>query len=208
MPSIFVTHSRYDTAIPTFFDKAASMVETSLLYVEWEELITPPWKYIRDKLKDCEAIFIIKGPNITRNLYTSNWISYEIGLAAHSNKRTGSGEMDVWVFESSQNPVFFPVPFLTDYVVYDPDDPNHIQYLRYILEGYNERKYHHKLPEAISVTCGHNTCQVEYYLHTLLKSWNCPSCQRISQWTDDVSYPDQPLRISNEMYGFDYPGVV
>jgi len=208
MPDIFMIHSRYDTALPTFFDKAAGMVDISLVHMEWEALVPPPWKHIRDILKNAEAIFIVKGPNIAHNLYTSNWVSYEIGLAAHSGKKSGKGEMDVWVFESVQNPVFFPVPFLTDYVVYDPGEPYHTQYLRTILEGYNFRTYRHHFPEALSVKCWHDDCKIEYLFHTIAKTWNCPSCQRHSEWTKEVVYPEHALKIRNENFATYYPNVV
>ena len=208
MPGIFMVHSRYDTALPNFFDKAAGMVDISLMHMEWEALVPPPWKHIRDKLKNAEAIFIVKGPNIARNLYTSNWVSYEIGLAAHSSKKWGQGEMDVWVFESVQNPVFFPVPFLTDYVIYDPNEPYHTQYLAYILEAYNWKTYRHFLPEAAAVRCGHDDCQIEYNLHTIVNTWNCPSCQRYSWHTEEIVYPEYSLKIGNDSFGIHYPAVV
>ena len=207
MPNIFMIHSKYDTALPSFFDKAAGMVDISLLHMEWEALVPPPWKHIRDTLKEAEGVFIVKGPNIACNLYTSNWVSYEIGLAAHSSKKWGKGEMDVWVFESVHNPIFFPVPFLTDYVIYDPDEPYHTQYLRYILEAYNFKTYRHPLPEGLPTKCWHDECQVEYNLHTVVKTWNCPSCQRYTAWTEDIFYPEEALRIGNESFGIYHPGV-
>ena len=208
MPNIFMIHSRYDTALPTFFDKAASMVGISLVHMEWEELVPPPWKHIREKLETAEALFIFKGPNIARNLYTSNWVSYEIGLAAHPSKKSGK-EMDVWVFESVQNPVFFPVPFLTNYVLYDSSEPYHTQYLRSILEGYNYSTYRHLPPKGHPVTCWHDDCKVEYSFHTIAKTWNCPSCQRQTAWTwtEEVDYPEDALKIRNENFGRPYLNV-
>jgi len=209
MPNIFLTHSQYDTTLPNIFDKAAGMTDISLLHVEWEQLITPPWKFVRDKLKNSEAIFILKGSNIARSLYTSNWVSYELGLAAHSSKNIGEGEMDVWVFESVESPVFFPIPFLTDYVIYDPNDTYHLQYIRDIVEGYYYKRYKHRPPQGLPVKCWHDECNIEYNLHTVVNTWNCPSCQRFGEWTgtEPVSYPEEALTIPNSNIGIMYPNV-
>ncbi len=57
---------------------------------------------------------LFKTDNAIRTEYTKNWILYEVGLAAAMNKR-------LFIFERRGPPIRFPIPYLTDYMVFDPD---------------------------------------------------------------------------------------
>ena len=174
---IFLIHSRHDTELPNFFDKASGKANVRLWEAEWFEMEGPPWSNLRDQIKKCTAVIVLKGTNIAASLYTSNWVSWEIGVAAGMNK-------DVWVFESLLHPLFMPIPYLTDYVVYDPSDKSHVAFVANLLQLYGERK---PVPQGMPVSC--RLCSIQYNLHTALNSWNCPSCQRSVSWEKPTTVP-------------------
>lgn len=172
-PQVFLIHSRLDTDLPNCFDKAAGKANMILWEAEWYEIPEgTSWQHLMNQIKASTAVFFIKGSNIANSTYTTNWVSWECGVAASMKK-------DLWVFESIHNPVFMPLPYLTDYVPYDPDDYEHIAWVAGLLQNYAQRN---RRPEGIKIIC--NKCYAEYNLHTLVVSWNCPTCQRDFDWPD------------------------
>lgn len=196
---IFLIHSRRDTYPPNFFDKAGGKANVRLWEAEWFEMEGPPWVNLEKQIRKCKATFVLKGPNIAASLYTSNWVSWEIGVAA-------SIKMDVWVFESLRSPVFMPIPYLTDYVVYDPDDSLHVAFVANLLESYGQGE---PVFQGIPLDCA--SCYIHYNLHTALNGWNCPACQRSVTWeTKKITYiPANVIEPQGGPIDFAiaYPGV-
>jgi len=174
-PHVFLVHSRLDTGLPNFFDKAAGKSNAVLWEAEWyksKDAQSAPWQQLEEKIRRALAVFFDKGPNVVSSLFTSNWVSWELGVAAAARK-------DVWVFESLRSPIFMPVPYLTDYVVYDPEDYSHVALVAWFIQNYVQRR---KQPEGILTKCP--DCFGEYALRTALASWNCPFCQREQVWSE------------------------
>lgn len=194
---IFLIHSRLDTQLPNFFDKAAGKANIRLWEAEWFIMEGPAWFNLKEKIKECKAVFVLKGPNIATSLYTSNWVSSEIGIAADMEK-------DVWVFESLLYPIFMPIAYLTDYVVYDPNDSGHLAFVGNLLQFYGQGE---PLPQGIVTSC--RFCSIPYNLHTALNSWNCPSCQRSVTWALPTSVPDSVIEPQGgpRDFAIAYPGV-
>lgn len=193
---IFLIHSQHDTALPNFFDKAAGKANIRLWEAEWYTMEGPAWFSLREGIKESKAVFVLKGPNITASLYTSNWVSWEIGVAARMEK-------DVWVFESLLYPVFMPIAYLTDYVVYDPNDSSHLAFVANLLQSYGQGE---PVPQGITTTCPF--CSIQYNLHTALNSWNCPSCQRSVTWAQPVSISAEVIPQGGPReFAIAYPGV-
>lgn len=195
---IFLIHSRNDTYLPNFFDKAGAKANVCLWEAEWFGMEGPAWVNLKKEIKRCKAIFVLKGPNIAASLYTSSWVSWEIGVAA-------SMEKDVWVFESLRSPVFMPIPYLTDYVVYDPDDYSHVAFVINLLESYGQGA---PVFQGIPTDCP--LCYIHYNLHTALNGWNCPACQRSITWTQQLaSIPSDVIKPQGGPidFGIAYPGV-
>lgn len=167
---VFLIHSRLDTDLPNFFDKAAGKTEVILLEAEWFHYESPDWLRLREQIRESKAVFFLKGPSITNSTYTTNWVSWECGV-------TAALKMDLWVFESIHSPVFMPVPYLTDYVPYDPQDDQYIAFVANILQNYRDRK---QQPQGFPITC--TECGALYNLHVAVAIWNCPTCQRNQQW--------------------------
>jgi len=196
-PTIFLIHSSLDTQRPNFLDKAVGKTNMLLDEAEWFEMYGPAWSVLREKIRVCKAVFVLKGPNIATSLYTSNWVSWEIGVAAERKK-------DVWVFESLLDPIFMPIAYLTDYVVYDPEDYDHIAFIGILSQLYALGE---PRPTGIPTFCPF--CSINYNIHTLLHSWNCPSCQRPSSWDETFSAPDDIIEPQGgpRDFAIAHPGV-
>lgn len=167
-PQIFISHSRFDTDILIPFDEIFAGTNVRRIRVEFESYELPPWIFIRDSILRSSAVFLLLGPNVNQSPYTQNWISYEVGLACGLNK-------PVWVFERIDQPINFPIPFLNHYMLYNPDIPEHSDYIRNIINGYLALLPTH--PMGTPIECGTSNCGIRFNLHTLVERFYCPSCR-------------------------------
>ena len=132
MVRVFITHSRKDEALLEDIKKIFK--ETKVFYDVYDPKSTdkkPDWEYIRTQISKSDAIFLLLGPSINpehrESAHTQNWVSFEVGLACSCNppKR-------VIVFHPAYNPKKdsgydqnkFAIPYFTDYVYYDSNNPN------------------------------------------------------------------------------------
>ena len=181
---IFVSHSQYDKDIRASFATVFACAGVKSVYMEFERSIpAAAWRRIREQLNASEAVFLLLGQNIKNSIYTQNWIAFEVGLACAYGK-------DVWVFEQDGAFIEFPIPYLTDYMLYNLEDRSHFDYVRGILEGYRnpirvlplgvDERVKRNMPRGIGVQCAHKNCGSYYFLHNNLLSWTfrCPSCRQ------------------------------
>jgi len=179
---IFVSHSQYDKDIRASFDTVFARTGVKSVCMEFEQISQlPAWQPIKNEIKASETVFLLLGPNIRSSIHTQNWVAFEVGLACAYGK-------DVWVFEQDNSHIEFPIPYLTDYMIYNLEDPNHFDYVRSIIEGYANPTYvlplnvdsrtKRNIPKGILVTCQHQNCGSHYSLHTDVKSFSCPSCRQ------------------------------
>ena len=179
MPQIFVSHSQYDKEIRASFDTVFARTTVKAVCMEFEQIYQPAWQTIMKELNASETIFLLLGPNIQSSIYTQNWIAFEVGLACAFGK-------EVWVFEQEGSHIQFPIPYLTDYMIYHLEDTNHFGYVRQIIEGYGRPTYvfplgvdhrtKRKIPTGKLVECAN--CESKYLMHTDVKSFDCPSCRQ------------------------------
>ena len=92
-------------------------------------MTSPEWKEIKDSVRISETVFLLLGPNNRRSIHTQNWIAFEVGLGCAFNKQ-------VWVFEQMSSKIEFPIPYATDYMLYNLEDKDHFNYVKSIIEGY------------------------------------------------------------------------
>lgn len=76
-------------------------------------------------------MMLFKTDNAIRSDYTKNWIIFEVGLAAALNKR-------LLVFERKGPPIQFPIPYVTDYMIFDPGNVADFLKLQSIAKGVKE----------------------------------------------------------------------
>lgn len=130
MASIFISHSRHDRQIIQDFQQVFAVTRIQAVFMEFEEYHPPPWHAIRQKVVEASAVFLLLGPGLRGSAYTQNWVAWEVGVAAALGKPT-------WVYEQVGRPVDFPVPYCTDYVLYQPGKREDLGYIRRVVEAYD-----------------------------------------------------------------------
>ena len=130
MADIFISHSRKDAEAINAFCQVFARTTIRAVFEEFENYVVPPWVKIKNDVQRSSAVFLLLSPYLSETAYTQNWVSYEVGLASALNR-------PVWVYERWQNPAHFPVPYLTDYVVYDPQSREHLDAVIRLVESYD-----------------------------------------------------------------------
>ena len=78
-----LNHSKkYKEIVDYFVDKLddTGIKPVLMEYEKWSRKGNPNWIWIRDKIKKCNALFLILSKNIVKRTYTQNWVAFEIGL--------------------------------------------------------------------------------------------------------------------------------
>lgn len=114
---VFISHSQKDAQLTRNVAMMLENIGVTPVVMEYatpEMEIEPPYARIREAVTGADYIMLFKTDNAISTEYTKSWILYEVGLAAAANKR-------LFVFERRGPPIRFPIPYLTDYMVFDPD---------------------------------------------------------------------------------------
>lgn len=122
MANIFISHSRRDKELVTAMAKVLRNIGHNPIIEEFipeEEKEPIPYEEIRKNVNLSDYVFLFLTDNIVKTEYTHNWVAFEIGLTANDGKR-------LFVFERAGVPVPYPIPYLTDYMIFDADSANDI----------------------------------------------------------------------------------
>lgn len=122
MATIFISHSKRDKELVTAMVKILENIGHTPIVEEFiaeEEREPVPYAEIRKNVNLSDYVFLFLTDNIVATEYTHNWVSFEVGLAANANRR-------LFVFERDGVPVPYPVPYLTDYMIFNKDDTSDI----------------------------------------------------------------------------------
>ena len=181
MVQIFVSHSQYDKDIRVSFSEIFAISGVVPKYMEFEKIYPPAWAEIREQIRSSEAVFLLLGPNIQKSLFTENWVAFEVGLSCAFGK-------DVWVFEPMDSHIDFPIPYVSDYMLYDLQIQEHFDYVRSIMEGYKQplalfpinvdARTKRNIPTGTTTNCTHDNCLSKFQLHTDVTSLYCPICRQ------------------------------
>jgi len=175
---VFVSHNKDDPNLD-FFHRIFSGINTKAIWMEFENIIPPPYESIRKEVNQSNAIFVLLSEPLLNKPHTSNWVSFEIGLAANYRspavpyrpqlfKQIG---LDVYVFEPFQTHVNFAVPYCTYYMLYE----GNIEELKLLKEMIQNAPSHNK---GLPVKCQYKDCQVEFKLLSNIEEFYCPTCRR------------------------------
>jgi len=182
-----MSHTKLDKEFCDLFDNACARVGIKAFRSEFETILPPAWKTIRDQMKRSSAMFLLVGKELVRMQerssydpetagswkYTQNWIAYEIGLACQRG-------IDVWVLCDDVR-INFPVPYFNHYQPFAHD----LDWLRLILEIYARAGYLSYPPREFKVVCPNNQCGMEFTF------WGhrarpfevpCPQCLQIMKF--------------------------
>lgn len=116
---IFMSHSKKDVALRETIRRNLELVDIEPVFAEDFPDERPPNPKIERLIDQSIAMFVWLTPYIAENPHTRNWVMYEIGHAKSKQK-------DTYVFEEWDNWVMgFPIPSVTEYVVYNPSQKEH-----------------------------------------------------------------------------------
>ncbi|MBE0481553.1 MAG: hypothetical protein IBX68_11315 [Dehalococcoidia bacterium] len=169
MPEPYIFLIRSGASLPEAFSEAKA--EAEIREPDYTPGKIPPWLRLREQVENAVAVFCLKGPEIGESAFSVNWVSWQLGVAAAMEK-------PVWVFESVRSPTFLPLPYLTDYVPFDPEDKRHAEFQRTLVANYIQGK--EPTGTGLAEMCPH--CSSLYAIHTAVLDWNCPSCQKRTYW--------------------------
>ena len=130
MSQIFISHSKEDSNIKSFFDKIFAGTNVRRVFVEYEEYAPPPGAYIQRQINESKAMFLLLSENVERLSHTKVWIGSETGVAQQCAK-------DIWVFEPFQRWCNVPVPYVSHYVPYEESEQSS-QYIKAIVNSYDD----------------------------------------------------------------------
>lgn len=201
MSSIFISHSKRDKGTVDAFCNVFARTQLQAVLAEFEAYAVPPWLQIKNWVQHSSALFVLLSRELQSTPYTQNWVSYEVGLACALNK-------PVWVYEQWQSPVLFPVPYLTDYVVYDPANREDLNAIKRLIELYDPSPalagailggllggllsggagagagallggaIGQRRPTGAVVRCPNGLCGVTFRVYNHLQSFLCPACRQ------------------------------
>lgn len=122
MGKLFISHSKRDKELVTAIAKVLRNIEHDPIIEEFipeEEKENVPYEEIRKNVNLSDYVFLFLTDNIVSTEYTRNWVSFEVGLTASEHKR-------LFVFERYGVPVPYPIPYLTDYMIFDANNTSDI----------------------------------------------------------------------------------
>ena len=175
--TVFISHSKDDRRLD-FFHRVISGLHTKAVWMEFENIKPPAYQSIKDFVNESNALFVLLSSQLLdpARRHTANWIAFEIGLAANWRShflipRITQDRIDVYVFEPSDEPVDFCVPYCTYYMQYSGSE-GELRFLRELIEN---APFHNK---GIPIKCPYGDCQIEFKLLTDIENFVCPTCRR------------------------------
>lgn len=116
LANIFISHSRKDASLITSVHQFLVNVGHTPIIEEFlpeSEKLSIPHDEIQKNVYVSDAVFLFLTDNVLATEYTRNWVVFEVGLARQASKR-------VFVFERQGVPIPYPIPYVTDYMIFDP----------------------------------------------------------------------------------------
>ena len=188
MGDIFISHTKRDKEFCDAFDSVVARVKIKAYRSEYEKIVRPAWKPIKDAINKSSALFLLIGKELVESQdseepgwrHTQNWIAYEVGVASQRG-------IDVWVI-CDDVLINFPVPYINNYLTTGLKEEKAFDYLRDILEQYKigwtfPYPYTDLLDpkQKFGVFCPFDNCKLEFNLHVALLPGDvirCPQCLR------------------------------
>lgn len=135
MSRVFISHSRQDIELIQNISKLLENIGEEAVIMEYiptKNVTRPPFEVIRMEVMNSNYMMLFKTDNAIKTDYTKNWIIFEIGLAAATNKK-------LFVFERIGSPINFPIPYLTDYMLFDPYNVSDMFEIQTIAKNYKKK---------------------------------------------------------------------
>ncbi len=104
-------------------------------YAPQADETVPPWAQIQKAVGESERLLLFKTDNAIATEYTRSWIIFEVGLAANAGK-------PLFVFERKGPSILFPIPYLTDYMIFKPDQVADFLRVQKVVKAWKEGQVH------------------------------------------------------------------
>ena len=203
MATIFISHSKKDKDLVVSVKKILENIgHTPIIeeFIPQEKQQVIPYEEIRSNVNNSSFVFLFLTDSIVETEYTKNWVIYEVGVASNASIR-------VFVFERIGTPIHYPIPYFTDFALFNPDrtdDMLEIQKLAknlgkirrelltagagaavgslfgplgLVLGAIGGYVFGPKQEKPPRVTCPH--CNVTFNYYSLrIKDFDCPSCRK------------------------------
>lgn len=202
MATIFISHSKKDEKLVLITKKMLkNMGHTPIIeeLVPAEKQKPVPHEEIRSNVEKSEFLFLFLTDNVVATEYTKNWVIHESALASADSKK-------VFVFERVGTPIKFPIPYLTDYALFNPDSTGDILALQNLAKDLGKFRRDiltagggmmlgsvfgpigiafgavlgymvgPKQSKPPTVKCGY--CNVQFNYHSKPRTFSCPSCRQ------------------------------
>lgn len=134
---IFVSASKKDDNLINGLGEVISRTRLKMITEYFEDLKPPACNEIMKDIEKSKFFVVLLGPNAQDFLHTRDWIQWEIGVASAKRK-------DIWVFEDTSTQISMVIPHLTDYVIWDINNPEHKKSIRDIIEDKYETHFENK----------------------------------------------------------------
>lgn len=144
MINIFISHSKKDAELVRIIDLNLRAVGITPLFMEFTPESEPPYAKIEENVKNSDAVFLFLTQNVLSSIYTQNWISFEVGLAKNTNK-------PLFLVEDGNNTVHFPVPYVSSYILYEPQKIEDWKTIQQILLNLKQIIENNKLLAGLTV---------------------------------------------------------
>ncbi len=135
-PKAFISHSKQDAALTKNVELMLQNIGVEPVIMEYSPPAAeaaPPWRRIRDAVTTSDAVLLFKTENAIVTDYTRSWIVYEVGLAAAMNR-------PLYVFERKGTPIHFPIPYVTDYMLFEQEKIGDFLKVRRVVKEWREGK--------------------------------------------------------------------
>ena len=203
MATIFISHSKKDEDLILVMKKTLmNMGHIPIIeeFVPVEERKSVPHEEIRSNVEKSEFLFLFLTDNVVATEYTRSWVIWESGLAAADSKK-------LFVFERIGTPIKLPIPYLTDYALFNPDSTGDILTLQNLTKDLGKFRRDilttgggvmlgsafgpvgmaiggilgyivgPKQSKPLAVKCSY--CNVSFNYHSVQhRAFNCPVCRR------------------------------
>jgi len=182
----FLSHSRKDLEFVNRIYKVCNRAGIKPNIAEFEELETGKLtaNEIGYMIQRSRYFLLFLTQNVINNIHTQNWVAFELGCAYGAKTRPPALFKDIYVFEPYQQ-VMFPIPYLDYYLLFDPVEEPHWDFIEQILsaEGIYWRKLFPLLwgqrpsdERGLKTYC--EECKSEYTFLSRYKEFHCPTCRR------------------------------
>lgn len=144
MSQIFISHSKKDEDIKSFFSSAFGSTNVKQEVMEYEKIMQGEItdKDIRINIQNSAAVFVLLSENVNDIPHTRDWVVWESAVAATLGK-------EIWVFEpvSDFGKINVALPYFNHYIPIDVNTDEAYAYVRSIIESYDDSQV---LPNAVA----------------------------------------------------------